>query len=135
MRPVVQADGHDRPRLIDKLVPGVAAVVEDILVRLEYPVGEPVVADELPDVFGRIELGRFGRQRHQGDVVGNGELVGEMPAGLIEQSTAWQPGSTAWEISARCSAIAAVLQRGRTRPAAVPRAGQIAPKRYAGRVR
>jgi len=32
------------------------------------------------------------------------------------------------EISARCSAIAAVLQRGRTRPAAVPWAGQMAPK-------
>jgi hypothetical protein len=85
MRPVAQADGHDRPRLIDQLVPGVAAVVEDIFVGSEYPVGEPVVAHELPDVFGRIELGRFGRQRHQGDVVGNGELVGEMPTGLIEQ--------------------------------------------------
>src|SRR5580700_241102 len=81
MRPVAQADGHDRPRLIDQLVPGVAAVVEDIFVGSEYPVGEPVVAHELPDVFGRIELGRFGRQRHQGDVVGNGELVGEMPTG------------------------------------------------------
>ena len=85
MRPVAHADGHDRPRLVDKLVPGVAAVVENVLVGLEYPVGEPVVAHELPDVFGRIELGRFGWQRHQGDVVGNGELVGEMPAGLIEQ--------------------------------------------------
>jgi hypothetical protein len=69
MRPVAQADRHDRPRLIDQLVPGVAAVVEDIFVA-EYPVGVPVVAHELPDVFGRIELGRFERQRPQGDVVG-----------------------------------------------------------------
>src|SRR6266496_1931053 len=56
MRPVAQADGHDSPRLVDQLVPGVAAVVEDVLVGLEYPVGEPVVAHELPDVFGRIEI-------------------------------------------------------------------------------
>src|SRR5207302_8936370 len=60
MRPVAQADGHDGARLVDQLVPGVAAVVEDILAGPEYPVGEPVVAYELPDVFGRIEFGRFG---------------------------------------------------------------------------
>jgi len=33
------------------------------------------------------------------------------------------------------SAIAAVLQRGRIRPAAPPRAGQMAPKMWAERVR
>jgi len=35
--------------------------------------------------FDRVEFGRLRRQRHQGDVGGNVELVGEVPAGLIEQ--------------------------------------------------
>jgi hypothetical protein len=57
-------------------------------------VGEPVVAHELPDVFDRVEFGRFGRQRHQGDVVGDGELGREMPAGLVEQQDGMGAGST-----------------------------------------
>jgi hypothetical protein len=85
MGPVAEADRHDGPRLVDEPLPGVAAVVEDVLVGLEDAVRQPVVADELPDVLGRIELGRFRRQRHQRDVVGDRELVGEMPAGLIEE--------------------------------------------------
>src|SRR5713226_3609822 len=85
MRPVAQADRHDGPRLVDELVPGVAAVVEDIVVRPEDAVGDPVVANELPDVFDRVEFGRFGRQRQQGDVGGDVEPGREMPAGLIEQ--------------------------------------------------
>jgi hypothetical protein len=32
MRPIAQCDGHDAPRLIDELVPGVAAMVEDVVV-------------------------------------------------------------------------------------------------------
>src|SRR5271165_1165094 len=42
--------------------------------------------------------------------------------------TAWAPGSTASAISWRCSAIASVLQKGMTRLAALPSAGQMAPK-------
>src|SRR6266496_2959853 len=56
MRPVAQADRHDGPRLVDEVVPGVAAVVEDIVVRPEDAVGDPVVAHELPDVFDRVEI-------------------------------------------------------------------------------
>ncbi len=69
------ADGHDRPRLIDELVPGVAAVIEDFVVGFEDTVEQPVIAHELPDVFGRIELGRAWRQVKQRDVVGNGSPV------------------------------------------------------------
>src|SRR5216684_359395 len=85
MCPVAQADGHDGPGLVDELVPGEAAVVEDVVVGAEDAVGEPVVADVLPDVLDRVEFGRLGRQRQQGDVGGDVELVGEVPAGLIEQ--------------------------------------------------
>ena len=35
MRPVAQSDGCDPPRLIGQLVPGVAAVIDDVLVGRE----------------------------------------------------------------------------------------------------
>src|SRR6266436_326219 len=92
MSPIAQADGHDRPGLIDELVPGVAAMFDDLVVRSEDAIREPVVADELPDVLDRVEFGRFWRQGHQGDVVRDVELGREMPAGLIEE----QHGVRAW---------------------------------------
>ena len=52
--PSSHSDGHDPPRLIDELVPGVAAVVDDLVVGFEDAVREPIVADELPDVFLRV---------------------------------------------------------------------------------
>jgi len=50
-------DGHDIPGHIDELALGEAAVVEDVVVGFEDPVGEPVVAHELPDVFYGVEFG------------------------------------------------------------------------------
>jgi hypothetical protein len=83
--PISHFDGHDAPGLIDKLVPGVAAVIDDILGGFEDPIGEPVVAHELPDVLGWVQLGRLGRQEQDGDVGGQIELVGSVPACLIHQ--------------------------------------------------
>ena len=57
MGPIAQSDGHDFPGLLGELVPGEAAVIEDVFIGLEDAVGEPVVAQELPDVLDRIELG------------------------------------------------------------------------------
>src|SRR5712671_1033 len=68
MCPIAQADRHDGPGLVDELVPGIAAVLEDVVVGAEDAIGEPVVAHELPDVFDRVEFRRLWRQRHQGDV-------------------------------------------------------------------
>ena len=45
------------------------------------------------------------------------------------------PGATANDISARCSDMVSVLQKGRTSPAALPCSGQIAPKMQADFVR
>ncbi len=70
---MAQSDGHDFPRLIDELVPSCAAMVDEIVVGFEDAVGEPVVAHELPDVFDRVELRRFGRQGENGDVGGNNQ--------------------------------------------------------------
>jgi len=32
MRPLAQSDGHDAPRLVDELVPGITAVVDEIVI-------------------------------------------------------------------------------------------------------
>ena len=60
-------------------------MVDEIVVRFEDAVGEPVVAQELPDVFDRIELGTFRRQRHNGDVWWHDKCRRQVPAGLIDQ--------------------------------------------------
>ena len=85
MGPIAQADGHDAPGLIDQVVPCGAAVVDDVFGGFEDAVGEPVVAHELPGVFGRVQLGRLGWQEHDGDVGGKSEFLGGVPAGLIHQ--------------------------------------------------
>ena len=79
------SDGHDLPGLIDELVPGVAAVGDDILVGREDAVGQPVVAQELPDVFDRVELRRPRGQVQERDVGGDRQVTREMPAGLIQE--------------------------------------------------
>lgn len=85
MSPFAHADRHDAPRLIDETVPVMAAVVDDVVVIAEHPVGEPVVAHELPNVLHDVELGAFRRQRQQRDVVRHGDIAREVPPGLIEQ--------------------------------------------------
>jgi len=85
MRPLAASDGHDVPRLIDELVPRLAAMIDDVVVGREDAVGEPVFAHELPDVLDRVEFRAFGRQRDDADVVGHDELVGHVPASLIHQ--------------------------------------------------
>ncbi len=84
MRPFAHADGCDLPRPFDELVPGLAAERDDVVVGLEDAVRELVVTHELPDILDRVELRRTGRQRHEGDVVGDGELGGHVPPGLID---------------------------------------------------
>jgi hypothetical protein len=71
------------PGLVDELVPGIAAVVDDVVVGLEDAVREPVVAHELPDILDRIEFGRLRRQRHNGDVGGHDQFRRQMPSGLV----------------------------------------------------
>ena len=92
MRPFSQSDGHDGPGLIDELVPGLAAQSDDFLIGFEDAVGEPVLSDVLPDIFGRIEFGRAWRQSHEGDIAGHAQLVGHVPSGLIEQDEGMRAG-------------------------------------------
>jgi hypothetical protein len=85
MGPISHADGRDPPRLFDELVPGVAAMVDDLFVGAEHPVREPVVANELPDIFLRIEFGTFRWDRDDGDIVGDHQLGRQVPAGLVHE--------------------------------------------------
>jgi hypothetical protein len=84
VRPFAQSDGHDSPRLIGKLVPCFTAMVDEIVIRFENAIGEPVVADELPDVFHRVEFGAFRRQGDNGDVGRHNEARRHVPSGLID---------------------------------------------------
>jgi len=84
MSPVSQPDGHDAPWLVDDGVPSLAAQVEELVIGGEDSVGEEIVAHELPEVFDRIQLGRFWRQRQEGDVLRDLEAFGHVPSGLIE---------------------------------------------------
>lgn len=45
--------------LVDELVPGLVAMVDDVVLGFEDPIGEPVVALELSDAFLRVEFGRL----------------------------------------------------------------------------
>jgi hypothetical protein len=60
-------------------------MIDEIIIRFEDPVGEPVVAHKLPDVFNRIELRAFRRQGDNGDVRRHDEARGHVPASLIDQ--------------------------------------------------
>ncbi len=84
MCPFSVADGHDLPRLIDQLVPGLTAQGDDVVVGFEDPVGEPVFAHELPNVFDRVQLGRPWRQCQKRNVCWDGELASGVPTGLIQ---------------------------------------------------
>jgi hypothetical protein len=83
-------------------------MVDDAFSAVEHAVGEPVVAHELPDVFLRVELGALCRQGHDGDVVGDGEPGGEMPASLVEQ----QRGMASWSDVGRDRREVQVHRRG-----------------------
>ena len=82
--PVAACDGHDFPGLIDEGVPGVAAVIDDVVEGFEDSVRQPILAHELPDVFLAIELRCARRQRQERYVAGNLEVLGAVPAGLVE---------------------------------------------------
>lgn len=45
--PVAACDGHDFPGLIDEGVPGIAAVIDDVVEGFEDTVRQPVLSHEL----------------------------------------------------------------------------------------
>ncbi len=67
-------------------------MVDDIVVRLEDAVRQPIVAQELPDILRRIEFGAFCRQRHEGDVGRYDQLVRHVPAGAVDEESSVRVG-------------------------------------------
>ena len=96
---------------------------DDVVVAVEDPVREPVVAHELPDVLDRVQLGRARWQRQDGDVRGTTRARARCQPARSRMRTAWAPGATVALISARCSCIAGVSQNGMTIPAPLPLGG------------
>ena len=103
-------------------------MVDEVVVGVENPVRQPVVAQELPDVFDRIELGTFRRQRHNGDVWWHDESRRQVPAGLIDQEYGVCAGRDGGGDLHQVQVHASVLQVGRIRAAPLPCFGQTAPK-------
>ena len=68
MGPPARSDRHDEPRAFNQFVPVEAAMIEDVIVVGENPVGEPIIAHVLPDVFDRVEFRGFRRQGDDGDI-------------------------------------------------------------------
>src|SRR5438046_9717697 len=62
-------------------VPRLAAGRDDGVVALPDAMAELVLAQVLPDVLDRVQLGRVGRERQQGEVPGDGEVAGAVPPG------------------------------------------------------
>lgn len=77
-------DKNDAPGLLDKLVPGMAAMGNDVFARAENVVREPVVTHELPDIFGWVQFRALWRQRHESDVGRDNELRRQVPNGLVD---------------------------------------------------
>lgn len=103
-------------------------MVKGVVVALEDPVREVVVAQELPEVFDRVALRCAGRQGHEGDAVRDLQFAGEVPAGLIQQKDgmgAWVDlGCDLFQVLVHGMAVAV----GHDQAGALALAGQIAPK-------
>ena len=52
---------------------------------VEDGVGQPVGAQELPDIFHRVQVGGARLQEDQADIAGQLQLVGSMPSCAIKQ--------------------------------------------------
>ena len=85
MRPLAEPDGHDSPRLIDELVPCLTAVIDEIVIRFEYTVGEPVAPHKFPDILDRAEFGAIYRLGAKGNVERYDDARRHVPASLIDQ--------------------------------------------------
>jgi hypothetical protein len=92
VRPVTLRDGHDLPRLIDERVPGVAAVIDDVVEGFEDSVREPILAHEQPDILLAVELGRARRQRQERDIAWDFQVLRTVPTSLIEDENGVRAG-------------------------------------------
>jgi hypothetical protein len=69
-------DGCDAVIIVGEECPGVASLVDDIVVAFEDCDREFVAAQIFADIFDRVEFGCVGRQMDEGDVVRDGKVFG-----------------------------------------------------------
>jgi len=139
-------------------------MIENVVVGLEDPVRQPIVAHVLPDVFDRVELGAFWGQWDDGDVGRHDELIREVPSGLVDKQRRVSPrryrvrdlcevevhsyGVAVWQHQGRAFAVLGadctenvgrcrtlVLSSDRPRSAQSPAAGDFVLLAYSGFVR
>jgi hypothetical protein len=92
--PVPSSNGRDQPRLCDKLIPGLAAGIDDSFVGGVNLIAEVVLAQVLPNVFSRVEFRRIRRQVQQAEVIGNKPIAtGPVPAGTVENKHGMRTGT------------------------------------------
>ena len=83
-RPVALCDGHDLPRLVDESIPGVAAVVDNVVEGFENPIGEPILTHELPDIFLAVQAQGRAAATARARYWLESEFLRTVPAGLVE---------------------------------------------------
>ena len=66
--------------------PGPTAGVHVVVVGVVDPGIEKVMSEELKEVLDRVQFWGIGRQEEQRDVVGEVEIMGGMPSGLVEDN-------------------------------------------------
>src|SRR5204863_7409569 len=88
------SDVFDAVGIGDKGVPGLASGVGDRVMAVEDAIGELGLAEELPDVFSRVQLGRFGRQLQQRNIIRSAAIGRCWPAATMRRRpTPLSPGS------------------------------------------
>ena len=65
-------------------MPGIAAGLDDGVVVFVDAIGELVLAQILPDVFGWVEFRRIGRQRQERDIGGNLQAFPGVPTRTVK---------------------------------------------------
>src|ERR1039458_8690184 len=117
-------DGRDAVLVVGEECPGVACLVEDVVVTVEYGNRELVAAQIFPDVFDWVEFGRVGRQGDEGDVVGNGEILGDVIARTVEDQSGRSAALRTDGAEDVGPFVALVARRARPRSTPSPDAGQ-----------
>ena len=87
--------------------------LDDGVVIFEDAVREPILAEVLPDVLDRVQLGRARWQQDDGEVLGDLELVGAVPPGAVHQDDAMGLGG---QVSRAAKLLDEELEAWRNRP-------------------
>src|SRR3954447_19168014 len=72
-RPAAGCDRPDPVGIVHREAPGFGAGLDNGVIAVPNAVAELVAAQVVPDIFHRVQFRRVGRQRQQGDVVGDRE--------------------------------------------------------------